>query len=205
MSPARLRRFSRGYNGDAHDAFRVFMWNAELCEAFYIPLHISEIAIRNSVNNHICSLYGPNWLLERSFCDRMPDFNKRAVDSAISNQSRIRGRFPIHDEVLAAVTFGFWVHLFHRRYKNILWHNGIEVCFPNAPRGLGLQNLFNHMELRRDFRNEVFHHQAIYDRRPLLHLDKISKTVEWICRDTQWLLSSRERVNSIMQKCPVRM
>lgn len=45
MSQARLARYLPAAKGDRFHALRHYVWNARLCEEFYIPLQFSEIAL----------------------------------------------------------------------------------------------------------------------------------------------------------------
>ena len=75
----RIDRFLPAAAGSREDAFRLYCWNCMICEAFYISLHFSEIAVRNSINSHLISRLGENWFENRALIgtldpSRNPDF-----------------------------------------------------------------------------------------------------------------------------------
>ena len=39
ISPARISRYYAASNKDEQDALRMYVWNAKICEAFYMPCH----------------------------------------------------------------------------------------------------------------------------------------------------------------------
>ena len=51
MSPARLDRFVPAARGDRNHALRLYIWNARLCEKFYLPIQLAEVTMRNAIHH----------------------------------------------------------------------------------------------------------------------------------------------------------
>ena len=62
----RIDRFLPAAAGSRDDAFRLYLWNCTLCEAFYLPMHFAEIAVRNAIHNHLINRFTVNWFDNRA-------------------------------------------------------------------------------------------------------------------------------------------
>jgi hypothetical protein len=51
-------------NAAGHDrdrAVRLYLWNAQLGEAFHIPIQAVEVGLRNSINLGLTTTFGQDW------------------------------------------------------------------------------------------------------------------------------------------------
>ena len=202
MSPARLARFSAAANGDKNLALRLYIWNARLCEAFYLPLQVAEIAVRNAVHIPLRSRFGPAWFSSGKFLDQMPKRYKEEVYETVQREAARRGAAFTGDHVVAALTFGFWVHLLTSRYDNILWQGGVSRSFPHITRGMTRADVHEKVERLRDFRNLVAHHSAIFDRGPKAEYQNLVDILGLICPDTLWLLGELSNPDKVINARP---
>ena len=53
MHDDRIDRYLPAAEQSKEDAFKLFLWNCALCEAFYLPLHIAEISVRNAIHQRL--------------------------------------------------------------------------------------------------------------------------------------------------------
>ena len=56
ISPARLGRYAGSAGVDKQKALQLYVWNARLCEAFYLPIQLCEVAIRNAIHGALENL-----------------------------------------------------------------------------------------------------------------------------------------------------
>lgn len=203
MSPARLRRYSRDTAGDKHHALRLYVWNARLCEEFYLPIQIAEVSIRNAINRPLTRGFSEAWFDNPSFTSQLIPKYQAEVQKVSSEQKFLRGRDFAPDHVVAALTFGFWVHLLTRRYEQILWQGGVFRSFPHMPKGRTREDAYEAIDQLRNFRNKVAHHYAIYDQRPAIEYKNLLQIVDMICPETSWLITQLANPAKVINSRPL--
>lgn len=202
MSPARLARYLGASKGDKYHALRLYVWNARLCEEFYIPLQFSEVSLRNSIHQRLTILYGNNWFDEPRFTGAIPDRHKNEIAKVAADERQKRGLAFTADHVVAGMSFGFWQNLLGKRLQFILWCDGIGAAFPHLPNGLGRNDVYMRLERLRKFRNAVMHHYAIFDKAPTQEYRNILTLLQWMCPETLWLVSELANPAAVLQRRP---
>jgi hypothetical protein len=134
MSPARLARFTPS-SADRNHGLRIYIWNARLCEEFYIPLQLTEISLRNGIARRLVGHYGPDWFQDDKFVSTIPDRHKDEIRNTTISEKTKRGASCAADHVIAALSFGFWLSLMGHSVAHILWKQSINAPFPNLPAG----------------------------------------------------------------------
>ncbi|WP_131739095.1 hypothetical protein [Actinomadura roseirufa] len=163
LSAARFGPYVASSGGDVERASRLYQWNVEVSAAFYVPLHWLEIALRNALNERLRAAYG-----REDWWDRAPlvQGGRTKVDQALKNarrNSRREGsRSFAPDDVVAELSFGFWVGLLSRKNDRTFWVPILHQAF-NGYNG-------RRDDLHRDllsmvlFRNRVMHYEPIHHR-----------------------------------------
>jgi hypothetical protein len=85
------------------------------------------------------------------------------VEDAIRSGWRTLRREPGVDDVVAGLSFGFWVSLLSQSNDVTLWRSALHRAFRpgyRGPRGV----LHGHFEHMRRFRNRIMHHEPIRHR-----------------------------------------
>ena len=188
MSPARLMRFGRGTTSDRHYALRLYVWNARLCEEFYLPCQIAEVTIRNAIHSTLSRRFSDMWFDNAGFMGQMVGKYATEVVRVAKAQRALRGTAFTADHLVAEMTFGFWVHLLTSRYEDLLWQGGVFRSFPNVPEGVTRENVYLRVNRLRNFRNKVAHHFAIFDQRPTTEYRNLIELVEMVCGETAWMI-----------------
>jgi hypothetical protein len=89
--------------------FARYQWNAEICEAFYAPLRILEVVLRNSFGHAISvKIKDPNWLTG------VPQWLREIERNDILKAHRFsvaRKRVITQGRVVQEMRFGFWIGL----------------------------------------------------------------------------------------------
>ena len=202
MSQPRFGKFVKEAGGDRHLALRLYVWNARLCEEFYIPLQFTEVAVRNIIHRRLQTIYGATWYAERRFTTVIPDRHKTELAKVISDeQARLGTKFTAND-VVAGLTFGFWQNLLGRKLGYLLWRPGVSPFFRRLPRTEDRESIYRRLEQLRKFRNAIMHHAPIYDRGPMAEYQNIQSLLSWICPETTWLMKQLANPATIISARP---
>ena len=157
ISSERLTRYLRLAGGDRRRALQLYAHNAALGGAFHGPLQALEVTLRNAVHAAITEARGSFWFED----PRLEQPQRNAVSDAKDKLGWERGpQDP--GRIVAALSFGFWVALFAKRYEEDLWRPVLHRCFiPRQDR----RHLHDRLNRIRRLRNRIVHHE------PILHWD----------------------------------
>jgi hypothetical protein len=201
MSHARLARFTPP-GGDRNFGLRIYVWNARLCEEFYIPLQLTEVSLRNGIVRRLVGCYGPDWFQDHRLISTIPDRHKDEIrDVTISEKAKRASSFTA-DHVVAGLSFGFWLNLMGHSVAHILWKHNLNAPFPNLPAGVTRNDIYRRLDQFRKFRNAVMHHYAIFDKGPVAEYQNIRYLVEAMCPYTLWLMSELSNPAAVLQQRP---
>jgi hypothetical protein len=181
LSQIRLEAYRPQHGADL-DMVTNYFWDIALAKSLLPALHGVELALRNSLHAELSRVYGdPMWF----YVPRVLEPGQLSQLAAALRQLAERKTTPTDGHIVAELTFGFWVALISDPYQQRLWQpNGyalLRSVFPNAA-GLSRQQIHRRYNLiRRDLRNRVSHHEAIWDRANLLqdHSD-VLEAIRWI-------------------------
>jgi hypothetical protein len=199
LSQVRLQEY-RPPDGSDLEMITNYFWDIALAEALLPALHGVELALRNSLHTQLTLHYGSNmWFY-------MPNVLEPGQLSQLAGALRQladRRTQPTDGHIVAELTFGFWVTLISDRYQQRLWQpNGyalLKSVFPNVT-GLSRQQIHQRYNLiRRELRNRVFHHEAIWDRPNLQqeHRD-IREAIRWISPTLEHAISGVDRFPQVL-------
>nr|WP_015060899.1 hypothetical protein [Rahnella sp. WMR114]CAZ68154.1 hypothetical protein [Rahnella sp. WMR114] len=176
-------------------ALRLYMWNAQISAAFFVPLHICEIVTRNAISDVIGTVYGDRWPwslgFERSL--PIPVHGYKPKDDLIN----ARRNQPTTGKVIPELKFVFWQKMLTSRFDNRLWNSHILAAFPNAAaQGVSAaqlrQELYDDLEQIRRLRNRIAHHEPIISRNLLDDFTTIKRVISRRCRHSDaWMQSNQ--------------
>lgn len=176
-------------------ALRLYMWNAQISAAFFVPLHICEVILRNAVAEVIEIVYGPEWPWSPGFERSLPNPPRgyKPKNDLISG----RRDQPTTGKVIPELKFVFWQKMLTGRFDLRLWDSHIMDAFPNAA-GLGLsvaqlrENLYNDLESIRKLRNRIAHHEPVIRRDLVDDFATIKRIVSYRCmHSSEWLQNNQ--------------
>ena len=184
MSAARLARFLRAAKGDKNRAIRLYIWNAHLSREFYLPIQLTEVALRNSIHKQLSSLFGDLWFENPGFTSAVPERTQVEMRKvALFERTQRRSAFTV-DHVVAGLSFGFWLSLLNSSMCERIWAGDIRPVFPHLPINLHQPDVHKRLEKLRLFRNAVMHHYAIFDKGTTAEWENIKLILGWICPST---------------------
>lgn len=166
VSEARFDRYLRQYEGNLAMASRLYAWNVELSAAFWGPISILEIAVRNAVHERMKLGRQEDWWLVVELCDSELEQLARAHESV----KRKGIMDPTPDDIVADLNFGFWVAIVGEgiarhptlSYETSFWQPRLKHAFPNNPT-MKRKGLHDALQRVRALRNRIAHHEAIYN------------------------------------------
>lgn len=204
-SAARLGPYLAACNGDRAGALRLYAWNIEMTAAFWGPIAVLEIAVRNTMHDALRAGRNDDWRNDEAV-HLMPR-ERRAVDGATDTLARRGVARPTADQVVAATSFGFWVGLTDAgvprhptlSYETVLWQPRLRTAFPHLGtlRRKGLHRLLD--DVRR-FRNRLAHHEPIHTA-PLGRIrDDITRIAGIVSPDAERLIVDSSRIDPVLAR-----
>ena len=159
LSIPRFAPYLARTNGDVDAAIRLYKWNVEISAAFYTSLHCLELGLRNAMHDRLRTRFGrADWWVVAPLSDN----GKRTVSSAVEKLVGRSGRRYTADDIVAELSFGFWVSLVSRgaAYDRTLWVPALHRAFPfyRGKRKPLHDNLLAMVLLR----NRIMHHEPVH-------------------------------------------
>ncbi|MEV4072327.1 hypothetical protein ACGFJC_28430 [Nonomuraea fuscirosea] len=182
---------------DSLIAWDLYQWNIDVSQAFYGPLHWLEISLRNAEHDRLRERYGrENWWIVAPL-DRT-DAEKVAAARA---QLRRKGvAAPSADDIVAELSFGFWVSLLNRKYDRHLWVPALHAAFPHY-RGRR-EPLRDNLDAMLRLRNRIMHHEPIHHRHLAADHAKIYRLLGFLEPEIVPCLQDLDRVPDVLTRRP---
>jgi hypothetical protein len=166
ISSPRFSTYLKMAHNDKRLAFELYRWNTEVSSALVWSMHFAELAVRNGVNTYFKSLYGDGWTDALPFRGALEQRDAETLRRTFDRQAKARRpEAPTDDQIVADLSFGFWVSIFRRRYGVPFgWNTGIGKVFPDAVPQLELGEIQRRLDMIRAMRNRVAHHEPVVHR-----------------------------------------
>lgn len=184
-------------------ALELYQWNAEVSAAFFTPLHICEVVVRNAVAEAIEASYDDDqhWPWSEAFLRSLPGNNRRGFTKSRDGASRRRST----SKVIPNLKFVFWQEMLTSRHDQRIWNRRLLEAFPNLPDSSVSENreiLHSKLGRIRKLRNRIAHHEPIINRDLLDDLRSIRDVVGYRCQTTVHWMSERETVSRLLESRP---
>lgn len=178
------------------NALWLYEANVELSEAVYGILQGVEVAVRNALHHELTIYYqSEEWYRHAP----LPPYLEKKVDEAMR---KIGGRRVSPGQIIAELSFGFWVDLIARQNDQSFWIPCLHRAFPCAT-NLHPQRATIHRRLEdiRWLRNRIAHHEPILTSQTALYtghngyltLAQVDECLAWICPETARWIKARSR------------
>ena len=202
LSQRRLAEYLQNARETGH-AIQLYQWNAEVCAAFMVPLHICEVVIRNGVSEVLSEAYGERWHSVAKFHNSLK--RQGGGYSPAKELQAVAGRHSA-SRVMAELSFVFWQSLFTASQDTRLWIPYLKLFFPNLNGAESIKDsrrrMYSDIDQVRRLRNKVAHHEAIISRDLGADLERICGLVGIRCGETERWLRSFEGVTALLAKRP---
>jgi hypothetical protein len=178
-------------------AERLYWWNVEISAAFYGPLHCLEVTLRNALHSQLRQRYEQaDWWTNAP----LSPSGVRAVEEARGKCQRRKDRTTGADDVVAQLSFGFWVSLLSAgaRYDRLLWVPALHRAFPHysGRRDVLHDNLLSMVLLR----NRIMHHEPIHHRDLAADHRKVYRLLGYISPDSAKHALRMDRVAVVLAR-----
>ena len=169
ISVDRLSSYKFHDNDNSDLILRRYIYNIQISESFYPLLAALEISLRNRLYMAIINLKGENWLLNEITSSNILLVNERKILLDVYNKIKRKYTNISETSIIAELTFGFWINLCKKAYKNTLWDKQgfFDKIFPdfdkhfNSPTWDKTKVVFPILKEILRLRNRIFHHEII--------------------------------------------
>ena len=201
ISPLRLGTYLNATGHDAGRALRLYLWNAQVGEAFHIPIQSVEVGLRNRVNAGLTLSFGEEWWQSPGFLAIAE--SKRRSDIDLVKRRLISKKKPIETgQVVAGLSFGFWVAMIHRRYMPGIWSQQLRRAFPHLPDHVDHRRLHQDVQKIADLRNRIWHHEPIFARDLSTDHARCMRVTAWLCPTKAAWIKPYCRFHKILRQKP---
>ncbi len=201
ISAERLGTYLNAAGHDASRALELYLWNAKIGEAFHIPIQAVEVGLRNRISNGLCTVFGPDWWQSEGF-EKISD--RRRLDDLDTVQRRLRnrGKDVRTGQIVAGLSFGFWVSMLAPRYNPTIWSAHFRSTFPKAPNNLTRDKMFKKSQRIANFRNRISHHEPIFTRDLSGDYSSCMEMLSWLCPEKRKWIKPHCRVPIVLRQKP---
>lgn len=189
-----------------------YIYNVQISESFYPVISALEVALRNRLYNAVAKLKGQNWLLEEIRQQAILSENERNILSEAYNKLKRKHNTPSIGAVIAELTFGFWVNLCKKSYKNSLWdkQDFFSNVFPDfdsyfsSPTWDKTKVIFPELKEILRLRNRIFHHEIIINNKNGIEncYDKTHRALYSLSKDYAEIFENSFRFKDIIMQKP---
>lgn len=204
------------YKYDKNDSIELilnrYIYNVQISESFYSVIAALEVALRNRLYNAIAALKGENWLLEEIKQQNILSENERNILLEAYNKLKRKNDTPSTGAVVAELTFGFWVNLCKKSYKNSLWDKQyfFSNVFPdfdsyfNSPTWDKTKVIFPELKEILRLRNRIFHHEIIINNKNGIEncYDKTHRVLYSLSKEYAEIFENSFRFKDIIKQKP---
>lgn len=189
-----------------------YIYNVQISECFYPIIAALEVALRNRLYNAVAELKGQNWLLEEINQQIILSDNERNILLEAYKKIKRKHNFPSIGAIIAELTFGFWVNLCKKSYKNSLWdkQDFFSNVFPdfdnyfNSPTWDKTKVIFPELKEILRLRNRIFHHEIIINNKMGIEncYNKTHKVLYSLSKDYAEIFENSFRFKDIIKQKP---
>lgn len=160
ISDERLGTYLTAAGFDVDRALKLYVWNAQVGEAFHLPIQAVEVALRNRVSMALSAQFGEEWWKKQPLLEALDDGRRTDIEVVLR---RIRDRKQpfVPGQVVAGLSFGFWVGMLQRRYHPAIWSTQLRAAFPDLPMNRNRGSLATAASRTAWLRNRIWHHEPI--------------------------------------------
>lgn len=201
ISPGRFETYLLAAGYDQTRALELYLWNAQIGEAFHIPIQAVEVALRNCVDCGLRSEFTPNWWENKTFVALLDDERKIDLEQVLR---RIRNRnLELYiDQVVAGLSLGFWVGILQGRYYPPIWSRHLRSAFPDFPQNRAIKSLAIRAGEIAYLRNRIWHHEPLIKRDISLDFGNVMEMLEWLSPATVKWIRPCCRVPTLLRQKP---
>jgi len=234
LHPVRLATYSAYCGNDPFRALELYKWNLQLSAAFQQVLAITEVALRNAINEqlrlwnatqphhtHPGVTHSPDWLVDpaRPLNSMTRDSRRSArkhAEEADDDRDPLHPRkgVPVnHDDMLAQITFGVWTKLLptsdtadtNYRGRQILWQEALQHAFPHRGDDPDGYIVASRAGRLHGLRNRVSHMEPLLNVNITARHNDALRLLGAISPEVRDWCSGLSSVIEVRRKCPITL
>lgn len=155
LSPDRLATYMRKAQHDKEKAAELYIENLNQCSLLYGKLHWLEVGLRNAMNRKLSQKYGGAWFDSPHI--GLTDKDISQIEKAKA-QLQKENKPLSNSNIIAQLSFGFWVNLFNNDYDT-LWRHCLRRTF--AADKLERKRISRTLHPLLKLRNRIAHYEPI--------------------------------------------
>jgi|GEM_PF-5956441 len=181
-APCRFDRYLKHAEGDQVRALAFYAWNISLCTHLLPVFTDVEVLLRNGIHNAMKRHYRTARWWDDSRV-RMRRNQVLQLDSAVEDLRLLGIDEPTADDLVGALSFGFWTSLLGHKYESTVYSHFAQDGMPHIPADrkdrTSVESTFESIRL---LRNKAFHNKAIYaDKGELARMYELSlEAIGWL-------------------------
>lgn len=187
LSPARMAPYLKASKNSV-EALKLYERNTARSAALYGLLQTLEVVLRNAFDRELsASFAGKNvsWFDYQTGTQSLITGDEAAKVAAAKKTIIDKGYLVTHGQVIATLSFGFWVSLTEAKYSPTLWGPfKLYKVFPGTPKRLTHSDANNFLKPFRNLRNRIAHHEPIFTRDFVTDQNDILNAIRVICSDS---------------------
>lgn len=201
VSEERLGTYLTAAGFDTERALRLYMWNAQVGEAFHVPIQAVEVSLRNRINTALTAQFGVEWWKHKDLLVVLD--HDRQSDLALVLK-RIRNRkLPLTaGQVVAGLSFGFWVGMLQKRYNPVIWGGHLHQSFPDYPANRNRASLAQAVGRVAWLRNRIWHHEPIIGLDLSAEYGTVMRLLTWLSEPKAEWIRAHSRVPTLLRQKP---
>lgn len=201
ISPLRLGTYLSAAGHDPDRALNLYLWNAKMGEAFHLPIQAVEVGLRNRVSDGLQTAFGNEWWRDTQFLQLAIQRRQQDIEVVKRRLAR-QGRSLATGQVIAGLSFGFWVSMLDGRYNPGIWGAHLRTAFPDLPASINRGALRERAGAIADLRNRISHHEPIFKRNLSTEYSKCMEMLHWLCPEKAKWIKPHCRVPLVLREKP---
>lgn len=212
ISTDRLSSYKYDNNDSINLILSRYIYNVQISESFYPVIAALEVALRNRLYNAIAALKDGNWILEEIKQQNILSENERNILLEAYSKLKRKHNTPSTGAIIAELTFGFWINLCKKSYKNSLWdkQDFFSNVFPNfdsyfnSPTWDKTKVIFPELKEILRLRNRIFHHEIIINNKNGIEncYDKTHRVLYSLSKEYAEIFEDSFRFKTIIKQKP---
>lgn len=205
LSAPRFATYLKARDNDRTKALDLYHWNLQISAAFYIPLHVLEVATRNAIVEAIELVHGGAWPWTHGFIRSLPAPQRPAYNPQ-RDLLHCAAELQTAGKVVAELKFAFWESMLTKRHQGRLWDRNFFTVFPDAPQGTSSDQcrseLRSDIEKIRKLRNRIAHYEPVFSRPLQDDFDSALRCIEWRSKSAATWVRDMETVQTLLNTRP---
>jgi hypothetical protein len=111
-------------------------------------------------------------------------------------------RVSFNGQVVAGLSFGFWVGMLQRRYNPPIWSKHLRHSFPFLPPKIGRDDILDKARKVATLRNRISHHEPLISRDISGDYANVMEFLGWLCPTKIKWIRTHCRLPEVLRQKP---